>query len=142
MKLAKAQMAMEYLMVIGFSLLLIIPIITLVYQHYDENRTSIHQEHLQELARELKYQAEKIHYQGAPSRTTVEASLPPGVKEVIIVNKTIEFRMENNDVSIYADTRVNVTGNIKTFSGPHIITLQAYDNGNLDPEDDYVNITG
>ena len=132
---------MEYLLVIGFSLLILIPITAFLFDSYQSQKEDIHVDHLSSLAQELAYQAEKIYYQGAPATTTVVATLPPNVERAVVQGMVIEFFLEGAGQSIYADASVPLEGEIGTFQGKHTITLQVDDNGTTDPDDDVVRIS-
>ena len=139
--LAKAQFAMEYLLVVGFSLLLIVPVSAMLYTEYQDQKTQMYQEHLLELARELTFQAQTLHYQGAPARTTVEAYFPPTIETATITDDYIEFKLSGSPNIVYAESAVRLVGNIRTGQGTHVFLLEAIDQNDLDPENDYVRIT-
>lgn len=121
---------MEYLLVVGFSLAIIIPVTALLYGEYQESKTELDLEHLTEVARELVFQAEKLYYQGAPSSTTVEASFPNGVTRAAVVRdldsgvSSVEFEISRSDVVVYADSKVPLQPTeFGTYPGPHRISL-------------------
>ena len=132
---------MEYLLVIGFSLAIILPVTALLYHEYQQNKTDLYLDHLSELSRELAFQAEKLSYQGAPATTTITASLPPGVTAATIHEHSIEFTLENSPISIYADTASNLLpGTLPTYPGPHTLMLTVEEAGQPGPADDVVHI--
>ncbi len=139
----KAQFAMEYLLVVAFSVVIILPIIHFLYQEYDDNRSEVHTEHMVEVGRELVYQAERIYYQGAPSRTSVEAYFPPGL-DMANINSThsfIEFSFDGGYDPPLIVSKVPINGSLRLFSGPHTIMLRVVDAGPVGPVGDYVEIT-
>ncbi len=137
----KAQFAMEYLLVVGFSLMLIVPISVMLYGEYQDRKIEMYQEHLQELTRELVFQAQTLHYQGAPARVTVEAFFPPTLVTASINEHYIEFGVEGSPNLIYTESSVRLAGTLNRGAGTHHLLLEAIDNNNLDPDDDYVLIT-
>ena len=145
---------MEYLLVVGFSLVIVVPTVALLYHEYDQNRTQVRVEHLTELSREIAFQAEKMYYQGSPSRVTVEAYFPPGIEVFEVTDydplttitdaHTVLFKLASTDVSIYADTKINIKEIRfeKPFSGKHYLTISV--NPGADPRavtDDYIEIS-
>lgn len=88
----KAQFAMEYLLVVGFSVALTIPLIWYLYVGYEDTSRSVNIEQLSEVARELAFQSEKVYYQGPGSRSVVIAHFPEGVEEFKIENHTHQER--------------------------------------------------
>lgn len=148
--MGKAQFAMEYLLVVGFSLVIVIPVIGLLYQEYDQNRTDVRVEHLTELAREIVFQAEKVYYQGAPSRVVIETYIPPGTSRFEIKPCSVEFDLSSASSSIYADTKLCRSPTDERFdahayndpvSGKRFIIIEANDTGTpTDVSDDLVRI--
>lgn len=136
--LRKAQFAMEYLLVVGFSLLIIIPLIVLLNDSFQGQKTDVHAEHLSAVAREISFQAEKIYYQGAPSLTTLQVSFPPQISAANVEEQAILFVLEGSAISIYSESKVPLQGTLLTHQGLHTITLRVEDYHNLDPNDDVV----
>ena len=132
---------MEYLLVIGFSLLIIIPITAFLFDSYQTQKEDVHLDHLVSLSQEIAYRAEKLYYQGAPATTTIVANLPPGVNSTRVDGTFIEFSLEGHTQTAYADAGVPLKGDIGTFQGKHTITLRLEDNSTTLPGDDYINIT-
>lgn len=133
---------MEYLLVIGFSLVILIPVTALLYEEYNNNKEDVYIEHLNELAREIAFQSERIYYLGAPSKTTIDAFFPPNLEYISIDKHTITFKLHNVNTIISQDVPILLQGSLQTFQGPHKITLQVNDAATpLDASDDYVLIT-
>ena len=132
---------MEYLLVVGFSLLLIIPLIVVINDEYHLQKQDVDTEHLSSIAREIAYQSEKIYYQGAPSTTTITASFPQGVTMARVEEQGISFKLQDSGISIYAESQARLQGSLGTHPGKHTITLRVEDNDDLDPSNDRVIIT-
>lgn len=132
---------MEYLLVVGFSLLIIIPLALILNEEYALHKQDVHAEHLSEVAREIAYQAEKLYYQGAPSTTTITVSFPSGVTSANVTKGSIEFSLESSSITIYAESKAPLEGDLLEHQGMHTITLRVDDKNNLDPTDDVVIIT-
>ena len=132
----KGQFAMEYFLVVGFSLVIITPMIFLLYSEYGSTRTEVQYEHLVELSREIIFQAEKLYYQGPPSQTTMQAYFPPGIINMTIFNGTggeedirgvyLEFAIEDSPglVSLWSKVPIKIDDNFKPFQGLHVLVLQ------------------
>lgn len=141
----KAQFAMEYLMVVGFSLAILVPAIAILYNEYTNSQTQVDVEHLSTVAREIIFQAEKIYYQGAPSQTQVEVFFPESIDMVKlgyeesspgVGESHLSFAIHSTDVTIDASTPLVVledtTRPFKTFRGTHTLRLTAFDpNGTI-----------
>ncbi len=149
--MARAQFAMEYILVAAFSLLVLLPVTAILYGEYDENRTQIGVEHLSEVARTIVYQAERVYMQGAPSKTSFDVYFPKGVDSVSIIQhkvnekyvaSSVEFDFANSPAKISSSTTIKMSGSLKSFSGPHTIILLVNDSGTpYDTKDDFVQIT-
>ena len=128
----KAQFAMEYLMVVGFSILLTIPLVWYLYQGYDDMKQDVNVEHLAEVAREISFQIEKVFYQGPGSRTTISVYFPQGVT-LANINRLddasnfgwIDFEIERFPGTITHTINARICQNVslKQFSGPHNIII-------------------
>ena len=125
----KAQFAMEYLLVVAFSVMLTIPLVWYLFQGYNEMARDVGVEQLSEVARELSFQAERVYYQGPGSRSLVSAHFPAGVTSAVI-NKTndnawVEFKVEGfvGSIESFINAEVCDTYYLKTFSGPHTIRI-------------------
>jgi hypothetical protein len=140
--ITKAQFAMEYMLVVAFSLALLLPVTSLIYDEYQKSREEVNAEHLTEVTRELVYQAERVYFQGAPSTMTVTVTLPNGVESFIVSEHSIDIKLMDNPISIYADTTVDLAPAVLyNFSGPHNLAITMDDLGTADPADDVVRIT-
>ncbi len=128
----KGQFAMEYFLVVGFSLVIITPMIFLLYSEYGSTRTEVQYEHLVELSREIIFQAEKLYYQGPPSQTTMQAYFPPGILEMTIfddgsiLGAYLEFAIEDSpgQVSQWSRVPIKIDDGFVPFQGLHVLVLQ------------------
>ncbi len=132
----KAQVSVEFLMIIGFVFLILIPLIIAFYQQSYNANTSIRTEQLYKLARSIVDRAESVYFLGKPSKTTIRAYIPHGVDSVIISGKEIVFRIKvGSEISeIAAASKVNLSGSISPHQGIHNIQIEA--------RDGFVQITG
>lgn len=132
----KAQYSVEFLLVAAFSLLMVFILINVMQEEYQSNQDSIRMGQIESIARDITYNAERIYYQGKPSKITLEIQMPDKVRNVTIKNRELTFFMEtsSNIVETTTVSSINLDGNIGYKSGIHYILLEAYDT--------YVNITG
>lgn len=127
----RAQFAMEYLLVVAFSVMLTIPLIWYLFQGYNDMTKDVHVEQLSEVAREVAFQAEKVFYQGPGSRSVISAYFPPGVTNANITKSGngawIEFELDGFVGNIESYIAADVCGDyvLGTFSGPHKIRVVA-----------------
>ncbi len=135
----KAQFAMEYMLVVAFSVVLMIPLVGYLYTGYDDMQQDVNVEHMAEVAREISFQAEKIYYQGPNSRTTINAYFPRGVEFANISSFEttnyggVEFQIQGFKGTIFRTINAKICGDytLPTFSGPHNIEIIANNSGCL-----------
>lgn len=125
--MSKAQVATEYVAIVGFVLLAVIflSVASYFYQSKITDQAVLNQ--VDRLARNLVDTAESIYFLGEPSKTTIKVNIPKGVDSIAITENTISFRVQTSrgltDVSY--SSSVDLRGYIDKFEGLHHITLEA-----------------
>ncbi|MFH1134370.1 MAG: hypothetical protein V1735_07845 [Nanoarchaeota archaeon] len=122
----RGQAAMEYLAVIGFALLMIVPIIFIFFSQSEDITQQLTMNQIREIGRKVVNTAEKIYYLGEPSQTTLKIYMPNNVEEVNINGRTIVFkiRLNNAPSDLVFPSTVNLTGNISVQSGIRFIKVK------------------
>ena len=131
----RAQVSMEYMLVVGFSLLMIIPVIAIYGQQRDSINYQINTRQAHNIAHKVADAAETVYYLGKPAKTTLKVYMPANIEAVSIGNQTVKFYINvgKEVTEVNAESGVNMTGYITTRRGLHFIEIAA---------DDYaVNIT-
>ena len=132
----KGQISIEYLFMMGFTLLLLIPTIILFASESENIKSDIAAAHATQVARKIADKAEEMYYQGAPSKTTIMVSIPEGIENISFENKEIEISYRTSDNAledIVQISPINMTGGINCTEGVHNIEIQS--------EGDYVSIS-
>ena len=132
----KSQFSMEYLLMMGFSLLLLIPTVILFATESQNIKSDISTSQATKVAREIADKAEDIYYQGTPSKTTIRVSIPSGVENITFQNKEVVITYRNPDnvlQEIVQITPINISGDISSAAGVHFIVIKS--------EGDYVSIS-
>ena len=128
----KSQISMEYMMVVGFSLLMVIPIISIYGMERVNMRQEVNIKQAQNIANKLADSAETVYYLGKPTKTTLKVYMPEDIESVTINGRTILFKMryskEITDVPPPL-LSINVTGNLSIKPGIQYIEVAADDNG-------------
>lgn len=131
----KAQISLEYMIIIGFALIITLPLLVIFFSNSSELTENVNTHQAKKIVREVVSAAEKVYYLGEPSQAVVRINMPGGVEDVIIRNKEfllkVQFRTSITD--IYEVSSVNLTGSISSTSGIKNILVQAHE--------DFVNIT-
>lgn len=125
------QSAMEYMMIIAFSLLIVTPIYLFVTDQTYQTRADLQTSILQDSLRSVADSANMVYTQGYPARTTTELHLPDGMENVSLVNSTIRARVRVGDS--YSDyhgfSDAELSGELPQTSGSYIIKLKATEEG-------------
>ena len=135
LKLKKAQISMEYLFIMGFALILLIPVIALFFTQSSEISDSVNTNQASRIAKQLVSTAEKVYYIGEPSQTIVKIDMPENVQELAIEDNELMLKVLTSGgiTDIYEVALVNITGNISTAPGKKNIRVKA--------QSGFVNIT-
>jgi uncharacterized protein (UPF0333 family) len=125
----RAQISMEFLLVVGFAFLMTVPLVIIFYQQSESINTQVTSSQLDKVASEVRDAADEVYYLGSPSKKTVTIYMPKGVNSIAINNNMIDFVVDspNGDYEIVKWTVANLTGTIRTFEGIHHISVESYD---------------
>ena len=120
----------------GFTLVLLIPTILLFATESEHIKSDIAISQASQIAREIAYKAEEMYYQGEPSKTTLKVNIPRGIENMTFQNKEIIIYYKTSDnviLDISQITPINISGNISTVQGVHLIAIKS--------EGDYVSVS-
>ncbi|MEK6933125.1 MAG: hypothetical protein AABW56_05030 [Nanoarchaeota archaeon] len=121
----KAQIATEYLFVLGIILVILIPIL---YYATSESTNAINLNDAQDTAQTLAKTADYVYSLGPGTSNKIIVNMPPGIKNVTISGKEITLK-----TSKYGDvigvSKANLTGNISSFQGIHEVIVKCLDTG-------------
>jgi len=144
---------MEYLLVAGLIILVILPSVYIFYSYSQRSNEEIAQGQVNQFGTQIIDAAEEIYYLGGPSKTTLELRMPEGVKGMEIWrNQELVFFL-NDGSEIAFKSRVNITSDMicigrcyynftKRFYSPGIKKVIVKANGDnalitLEDEDEY-----
>jgi len=122
---------MEYLFIMGFTVLLIAPMLIIYYEQtgrLDEESTSAM---VSRAATQIAEAADTVYYLGEPSLRTLTIDLPKNVKSVTIGGQSVAFAVDSSH-GVYeqvAWSAANLTGSFSVTQGPHVLSLTAQENG-------------
>ena len=122
---------MEYIMVMGFALLLTIPLVIVFFESSSGTQEQVRVAQVDQLVRKLAETADAVSALGEPSFTTIRAYIPTGVTNISINGREIVFSMETEAglTEIIGVTVQNVSGSIGATSGYHSIKVEAVGSG-------------
>ena len=132
----QAQVAVEYLFIMGFALLLITPLIIIYYDQANKLSEATTAATIERAATQLAEAADTVYYLGAPSMRTITIDLPENTMSVTIQGQSITFLMDSShgEYEHSAWSVTNLTGGFANTVGPHILVITAL-------SDNRVNIT-
>ena len=126
---SKAQISLEFLLVVGFAFLMTIPLIIIFYQQSKTLDTEITSSQIDKVASEIRDAADEVYYLGTPSKKTVTVYMPEGVQSIAVTGNKIIINVDsaNGDYELVKWSAANLTGTIQTYKGIHHVSVEAYD---------------
>jgi uncharacterized protein (UPF0333 family) len=123
----RGQVALEYMLLIGFLTMVVISLIGISMYYSKETETTINTNQIDKIAKEIVDNAESVYYFGEPSKSTIKIFIPQGVKSINITPREINFRVLTTygETDIFYQSTVNITGNISPAYGFHYVTIEA-----------------
>jgi uncharacterized protein (UPF0333 family) len=89
----KAQFAVEYLLVVGIGLVILIPSLAMFYNYSSGQTEEAIVAKIGTIGRSILNNAETVYYMGPPSRRTLELEFPRKIHNFTIQNITNEGKM-------------------------------------------------
>ncbi|MFH1063864.1 MAG: hypothetical protein V1729_02170 [Candidatus Woesearchaeota archaeon] len=122
-----AQVSMEYLVIVGFIAVMVIPMILIFYSYADRTEDEIISNQLQKIGLKVSDSAEAMYYLGEPSRTRIRSYFPKNINNITIGSNEITFIMNTKNgldhIVIY--TPIPVQGTLDPHSGYHNINVKS-----------------
>jgi len=125
----KAQLSLEFLIIVGFAFFMTIPLIIIFYQQSESINNDITASQVDKVASEIRDAADEVFYLGAPSKKTITAYIPKGVQSITISGNKIIFLVDspNGDYEVVKWSAANLTGSIQNYKGIHHVSVEAFD---------------
>ena len=122
----KGQSALEYLIVVGIALLILIPLWLHVSNTIAVTNIELQSSYALHAVSRLKAAADSVYVQGEPAKFTVIVTFPNGVESVSISEHEIFMRMANaaGTTDAIATTLGPVTGNLSSMPGSHRVSVR------------------
>ena len=118
---------MEYLVIVGFVAVIVIPMIIIFYTYADRTEDEIVSNQIQKIGFKISDAAEAMYYLGEPSRTRIRAYFPKNINNITIGNNEILFiaNTKNGLDHIVIYTPVPVQGDLDFHAGYHNINVRS-----------------
>ncbi len=85
----KAQVSIEYLIIVGFVVAVLIGILAIAFFYSGTIKDRIKMTQINNFANKIISTSESVFYAGEPSRATISAYLPENVKEIEIIENSL-----------------------------------------------------
>ena len=129
-KRSKAQVGMEYLLMIGFIIFVVMGILGVALIYTEGIKRDLGIDQIGNLASKITSTAETVFYSGEPSKATISGYLPEAVTNITIADNRIYFTISTTTgpTIISYKSEVPITGTIDTSEGYKKIIIKAEDN--------------
>jgi len=127
----KLQIATEYLIIVSFALMVLIPYILYLYsaslQYQEQNSLTIASESVKKIGEACDW----VYLQGEPTKLTLKILIPKNVENITFLNKTIVWKVRTSaGVSdVYYNCLANVTGYLPNREGEYLVSVEALKGG-------------
>ena len=123
----KGQVAMEYILIVGFAFFTSILLFILFYEESNSMSSQITSKQIDQIASKIANNVDKVYYLGEHSKTTLKVTIPSNIVNTSVSNKEIIFRVRaSGGISENVKTTVaNVTGQIPSNQGLYYITIES-----------------
>jgi len=130
-RLKRAQAAMEYLFVVGFGFMMLLPIIALFYSQSSTIEDEVILSQADKALEEISSSIDQVYFLGVPSKQTLEIRFPDRVEDVTITDNRITMQVQSSSGlrTTAKTTQANITGTIDAYSGIHVLTITATQTG-------------
>ncbi|MBC8494872.1 hypothetical protein H8D36_01835 [archaeon] len=125
----KGQVSVEFLIIMAFAFILIIPVLILFLIETNNINQDVTAAQVNKLADELLDAVDNVYYLGAPTQKTLNIYIPDYVEEAMFVGNQIRFNVSPGAFSyiIVRAAATNITGSLNTNNGMHSIKITAVD---------------
>ena len=126
----RAQISLEYLMVMGFAMLIIIPVILVFFLQTEDIHDNVNLNQARRISRKIVNAAHSVYYVGEPSQTLIEVVMPEKINSINISGRELIFEIETQGglTDIYEIADMNLTGSLSTDSGRRTVKVEALSN--------------
>lgn len=120
---------MEYMMVMGFVLAALSPLIGVYYLYAQSSTEELVASQLSKISKEVVDSAEEVYYLGKPSQVSIHVYIPDdlegaqvGGRQLVLIMKT-----DRGPAEIVETSAVNISGTFPLTEGIYTLTIRAVD---------------
>lgn len=125
------QAAIEYMMIISITLVIMIPLLFLVNSYMAEGKDELRVRALEDSVNSLAEVSDMVYFQGYPAKMTMNFYVPEGVV-LAEANENllrVRIRTSSGNQDIVSFTQANLTGSLPTNSGTYRLSIAAQEDG-------------
>jgi len=126
-KILKSQISVEYLLIIGFVVVITIPLVVIYYTYTADSKEEIISSQLDQIARKIVDVADSVYSLGSPSQTTIKVFIPGQITGASLDNREVLFNLSTRSGTsgIVKVSSVDLTGELPITQGLFTITIKA-----------------
>ena len=123
----RAQISMEYLTIVGFVAVIILPLLIIYTNYSGSTEDQIISNQVGNIAKKVGDTAESVYYLGEPSKTQVRTYFPKNINNITVSGREIVFfvKSKNGIDEVVVNMPVNVTGSLSSSAGIHNIVIES-----------------
>ncbi|MBW2996245.1 hypothetical protein KY332_03020 [Candidatus Woesearchaeota archaeon] len=123
----RAQVSMEYLIIVGFVAAITIPLILIFTSHSTEMDEQVISNQVDNIASKIVDSAESVYYLGESSKVTFRVYIPKKINSITIGNNEVVFYVSKlvgvDEVVKYCPVPIN--GSLSTTAGIYDIVVES-----------------
>lgn len=125
--LLKSQVSVEYLAIMGFVAVMIIPLAILYYTYVADSGDEIITSQIYQIAAKIVDSAESVYSLGEPSQTVLKVHMPSQIRGASLDNREVLFNVSirGGMTQIVRVSSVDLKGQLPVEEGLYAITLKA-----------------
>ncbi len=130
----KAQIAVEYLIIVGVALMILLPLSLYLHQTLMGYRDDTKISKAWNSVKKLGQNADWVHSQGPPAKIRIEIYIPDDVVDVSIANKMILYRIRTSAgiKDVFYNTVPALNGSLPIYSQYYFISVTALNQTHVD----------
>ncbi|MFH1750778.1 MAG: hypothetical protein ABH863_03810 [Candidatus Micrarchaeota archaeon] len=131
----KGQAAMEYMVMLGFAIAIILPLWLYVNSSIGNTKAELDMTYAKVAVNKVKDAADSVYVQGAPASIYLDIDMPDNIESTSVSGREIQINLNTaaGISEIYAVSIANLQGSLPTRSGRVRVLVKA--------ESNFVNIT-
>ncbi|MBS3143269.1 hypothetical protein J4446_00105 [Candidatus Woesearchaeota archaeon] len=125
----KSQAATEYLVIVGFVIVVLVPAIYLYVTYSNESQDSVTSAKVDAIANEINKEVDRVYSYGEGSQTTIDANFPKNVVSVEFRGNEIIFTTLNSkgkESEIVKVANAMVDGSVNVIPGTKKLTIRSF----------------